>query len=147
MQILRATLVGLLVSAAAADAAPPRGDAMLIERYGVQAFVTSLLDDSPVPRWRAPAAVWNCSGPVDVRIDGRPLRAGAEVPPRAFEIRWAMNGCRPLGRGGPAFDGKADGIVFYDEGGMSLAMHVDGLKVAQRPLAGTVFSPLRDAED
>jgi hypothetical protein len=147
MQTLRTTLACVFLSAAAQAAPAAQPDTTLVERFGLQAFVTSLLDDSTVPRWRSPAAVWNCSGPVDVRVDGRPLRVGAEAPSRAFEMRWSMNGCRPFGRGGPSFDGGATGTVFYDEGGMSLVMNVGSLKQAQRPLAGVVFTPPRDADE
>lgn len=96
--------------AMADDGAP--NDVQAFERHALNALLAPLLDDDEPPRWVAPHADFGCGDTATVTVDGGPLVPGTPVPRGSFQMRWRMNGCRPLGRDGPELSGIVDLSVY-----------------------------------
>lgn len=82
------------------------------QRFLLNALLAPALDpDSDPPTWTDPRPALGCEPASSVRIDGRPLEAGAKVPSGQFIMDWQAHHCRPFGLHGPRFDGAARLIV------------------------------------
>lgn len=82
------------------------------QRFLLNALLAPALDpDTDPPTWTDPRPAIACDPTSTVRIDGRPLVAGATVPSGQFSMDWQAHGCRPFGLHGPRFDGSARLIV------------------------------------
>ena len=110
-----------------ADAAPVASDST---RFILNALLVPALDDDALPlRFADPRPIAQCGPHTGVRVNGKPLVAGALVPDKPFELEWLMNGCRPFGRSGPRFDGAVRLTVFREDWGFSAMSEPAGLRV------------------
>lgn len=122
------TLPLLLAAAHAAEPLPAPPAEPLALRFALNAFFVPALDDAEPPRWTDPRPVARCASATAVRVDGRPLVAGAAVPASAFVIDWHADDCRPFGADGPAYSGDVRLTVFHDEQGVSAVVEPAGLR-------------------
>ncbi len=110
-----------------ADAGPSTADA---SRFILNALLVPALDDDAMPlRFVDPRPVAQCGPHTGVRVNGKPLVAGAMVPDQPFELEWLMDRCRPFGRSGPRFDGAVKLTVYREDWGFSAAIKPAGLRV------------------
>jgi hypothetical protein len=75
-------------------------DAAALERLGrfaLNAFLSTLLDDSEPPAWSLAALEYFCGPETLVEVDGRPVVPGDRIPDAPFTLRWTMDACWPLG--------------------------------------------------
>jgi hypothetical protein len=112
-------------AAAAPDVSPHAS------RFLLNALLVPALDAEAMPlRWVDPRPALGCGPDSAVWVDGAPLVAGALVPDAPFELEWRSDGCRPFGRGGPRFDGRAQLTVVRENWGFSAAVEPSDLRVA-----------------
>ena len=112
----------------------PAGDtaasAAHASRFILNALLVPALDDDAVPlRFVDPRPIAQCGPHTGVRVNGKPLVAGAVVPNEPFELEWLMDACRPFGRGGLRFDGAVKLTVYREDWGFSAAIAPAGLRV------------------
>lgn len=82
---------------AARTAAPPQqaSQARLawLQRHVLNLVLLPLLDDAEPARWIDPRQAFDCLGPLEVRVDGRPLEDGTVVPSAPFVLEWRGQQC------------------------------------------------------
>lgn len=84
-------------------------------RFVVNALVLPLLDDAEPPRFTEVALQLMCADAADVRVNGRGLTEGMEMPAAAFVVQWQFAGTCPFGAEGPRLSGAADLLVLRDD--------------------------------
>lgn len=111
--------------------APAQTIALNPARLILNALLVPALDVDAMPlRWVDPRPLLTCGPGTIVRIDGKPLRAGARVPDVPFEMEWQAHGCRPFGLHGPQFDGRVRLTIFREDWGFSAVVQPSRLQVA-----------------
>ncbi|MEP7056805.1 MAG: hypothetical protein ABI809_03410 [Caldimonas sp.] len=99
----------------------------------LNALLIPLLDDDTPPRWVDPWFVTTSSIALDcagarVSVDGKPLVAGARVPPTAFTLRWEMDRCSALNEA-VWLSGAVELLVFHDGDSYSASVRPEMLRV------------------
>jgi len=108
-------------------------------RFVLNALLVPALDGDDMPlRWKDPLPAMRCGPDTTVRVNGKPLAAGAAVPYTPFELEWQTNECRPFGMSGPRFDGRVKLTVFREDWGFSAMIEPSSLRVTGAE-GGTTF--------
>lgn len=98
-------------------------------RLLLNALLVPALDSDAVPlRWVDPRKPALCGPATEVRVDHRPLVAGALLPDAPFELEWQADGCHPFGAAGPRVDGRVRLTVFREDWGLSAIVEPSALR-------------------
>lgn len=95
--------------------------------FALNTLLLPLLDDDLPVRWSDPTVVFDCSGG-RVTVDGKLPRIGAELPKKAFTLKWHMESCLPL----DAYldiSGAVEVRVEPSDEGFEAVVHPQGLRV------------------
>jgi hypothetical protein len=104
-----------------------------VRRFAVNALVVPVLDEDGTPaRWHDPSLAVPCQPGSQVFVNGRPIEPRSEVIGPEFTVSWVMEGCLPLGAGGPEWTGAAEVIALRDDGGLSTIVQLRNLHVRHR---------------
>ena len=104
-----------------------------VRRFAVNALLVPVLDEEGTPaRWHDPSLAVPCQPGSQVLVNGRPIEPRSEVIGQEFSVLWMMDGCLPLGAGGPEWTGAAEVIALRDDGGLSTIVHLRNLHVRHR---------------
>lgn len=87
-------LLGCRLPQAAVRQQPaPQARVAWLQWHVLNFVLLPLLDDGEPARWIDPRLAFDCQGPLDLRVDGRPLEVGATVPAAPFELEWRGERC------------------------------------------------------
>ena len=114
------------IPSSATAEAKPRSSASFIttaqrevarQEMAVRALLTTLIDgEGDLPHFTIePDSPLTCSEASTVRVNGAPLKPGAEVPLAAFTLDFDLFGVCPLGAAGPRLDGPLHMVVVHDD--------------------------------
>lgn len=113
----------------AQDAMPDAPMPVDLYRFALNALLVPLFDDSVPPRWTEVAVEFACGPETSVLIDGEPMVPGKVVPATAFNLRWTMARCAPLGRDSVELSGNVELVVVHKKGVLSAVVMPDRLRV------------------
>jgi hypothetical protein len=99
-----------------------------LRRFAVNLLLVPLIDDGAPARWADVSPDVGCLDAEPVRVDGRPLVAGAPLPARAFVVERRLAGCALLRHA--VVDGAVTLHVHPDDAfGLTAIVEPHGLRV------------------